>query len=655
MVRERTAWANAAGMLIVLIVVGALYAPTLGFGFVWDDDQVIYGRADYQSPSRWLEAVRQPLDFSPNYFRPLALSSLLVQLWLWGSNPAPFHAANVLIHLLNTALVSVLGLRLLRGRWYGLLAGALYGVHPALVESVAFVSSRYDLLATLFLLLALWLEGRLQGAARVAGVSTAFLLALLCKEMAITLPLVLLLWQGATHADANVRLGLGALLRRERALYLGLAAALGTYLAIRYAALGYLFTQPVDDLQIDAGTPMQHLLLVGRTLTTLLGLALFPFFSIAPAHHSELPVPLSDGWAWAQLGLAGAALVVAIWLARRQPCVGWLALAGLIALLPVLNLRPLEFAYGIFTAERFLTFPLALLTLGLTSGAFVSARRAPAAASMLVGFGGALLLTTAYNLPNWRDAESLWKWFTVAAPRSPIGYSNLSDLYNKQGRHTEALEYAEKAIQIAPRSGMGYVNKGVARLRLGDPDGAIAQFRQATEIEPTNTTGWNNLAVMLSERGQHAEAERIIRQHVLNRPPQFMGRQALGLIYARMARLDLAESEFRAAYALLPNPAGSVPEQGLRELESASKWIAAAHQWMNQGELALAETHLQGAARRDPDKIAYGIALARLRLLQNRPAEAKRVLNELQASGYRDPTIDALLSEANQKLKDTNR
>lgn len=169
MLRERTAWANAAGMLIVLIVVGALYAPTLSFGFVWDDDQVIYGRIDYQSPSRWLEAVRQPLDFSPNYFRPLALSSLLVQLWLWGSNPAPFHAANVLIHLLNTALVGALGLRLLRGRWYGLLAEALYGVHPALVESVAFVSSRYDLLATLFLLLALWLEGRLQGAARVGA------------------------------------------------------------------------------------------------------------------------------------------------------------------------------------------------------------------------------------------------------------------------------------------------------------------------------------------------------------------------------------------------------------------------------------------------------------------------------------------------------
>jgi tetratricopeptide (TPR) repeat protein len=644
--------AHALGVLAVLIVVGVVYAQTLGFGFVWDDDQIIYGRIEYHSPSRWLEAVRQPLDFSPNYFRPLALSSLLVQLWVWKANPAPFHAANVLIHLVNTALVCALGLRLLGGRWQGMLAGALYGVHPALVESVAFVSSRYDLLATLFLLLALWLEGRLQGAARVAGVATAFLLALLCKEMALTLPLVMLMWQLARRSDGSERIGVGSLLRRECALYAGLAVALGVYFALRYAALGYLFTALPENLQIDAGTPLQHLLLVGRTLTTLVGLAVFPFFSITPAHHSELPIPLSDGWAWAQLAIAVAVVAGVGWTVRRQPRMGWLLGAGLVALLPVLNLRPLEFAFGIFTAERFLTFPLALIVLGLVVGLLgrASARRVQAIQGGMVGYCAALLLTTVYNLPNWRDAESFWNWFTVAAPRSPTGYNNMSDLYNKQGRHTEALEYAEKAIQVAPRSGMGYVNKGVALLRLGDPDAAIALFRQATEIEPHNIVGWNNLAVMLTERGELEEAECIIRERVLGRTPKFYGHQALGLLYARKARLDLAEAEFRAAYALIPNPTGTAAEQGLRELQQASKWIAAAHHWMNQHDLALAEAHLQAAAQRDPDRVAYGVALARLRILQNRPAEAKQVLNDLRERGYRDGTLDALLTEAEQML-----
>jgi tetratricopeptide (TPR) repeat protein len=659
--QKRTEWTLRLGVLTVLVLVGALYAATLGFGFVWDDEQVIYGRVDYRSPSRWLEAVRQPLDFSPNYFRPLALSSLLVQIWLWGENPAPFHAANVLIHLLNTALVSALGLRLFRGRWYGLLVGALYGVHPALVESVAFVSSRYDLMVTLFLLTALWLEGRSHGATRVVGVATAFLLALLCKEMALTMPLVMLLWQLAQREGDFSRASLVRLLRQERTLYGGLLVALGVYFSTRYAALGYLFTAALGYPQIDAGTPLQHLLLVGRTLTTLVGLVVFPFFSITAAHHSELPIPLGDGWAWAQLALAGAIVAGVVWAVRCYPQAGWLLAAGLVGLLPVLNLRPLEMAFGIFTAERFLTFPLALFLLGLAIGVAEWAsqvrNRAYLVRGAVAAWGVALFIAAAYNLPNWRDAESLWKWLTTASPCSPIGWSNLSDFYNKQGRYTEGLEYAEKAIQIAPRSGMGYVNKGFSLLKLGNRDEATTLFRRATELEPENIVGWNNLAMMLSEQGANDEAEQIVRERVLGRPPKFMAHQALGLIYARKMRLDLAETEFKRTCALIPNPKGSAAEWGLQELQRADKWIAAAHQWMNERNLELAERHLQGAAARDPNKIEYGVALSRLRILQNRPAEAKQILMELVESGYRTDTIEGLLKEAEQMLarNDTNR
>lgn len=665
--RERSLGAYWAGVGGVLLLVGALYAQTLDFKFVWDDEQVIYGRVDYRSPSRWLEAVRQPLDFSPNYFRPLALSTLLVQIWVWKDDPAPFHAANVLIHLLNTALVMALAWRLLRDSGWALLAGALYGIHPALVESVAFVSSRYDLTMTLFLLLALWWEGRFQGTVRVVGVSLALLGALLCKEMALMFPFVLILWQLTQRAEGSLRERLAALGRRERLLYAALGGTLGGYFALRYAALGYLFTAPMEGTQIDVGTPLQHLLLIGRTLTTLAMLTVFPFFSITPAHHSELPIPLRDSWAWAQLGIA---LLILFWvasLAWRRPSGGGLLAAGLVSLIPVLNLRPLEFAFGVFTAERFLTFPLVLLLLGgmqllrfptpfplradepLRSQALAAKVRWALAVAALWGVG--LLGATAYNLPNWRDAERFWKWLTTASPRSPIGFSNLSDLYNKMGQYTEGLEYAEKAIQVAPRSGMGYVNKGVALLRLGNTQEAIALFRKATEVEPANVIGWNNLAAMLAEQGNHDEAERVIKQHVQGKPPRFLGHQALGLIYTRRARLDLAEAEFQKAVALMPNSAGSVAAEGLQQLRSADRWIAAAHYWMNRGEFALAETHLQAAAQRDPDKIAYGIALSRLRILQKRPAEAKRLLTEIQANGYSDPTLVGLLHEAEQMLR----
>lgn len=635
--------------LSILGIVGALYWQTLSFGFIWDDIQIATGRVDYHSPARWLEAMRQPLDFSPNYFRPLALSSLLVQLWIWKDNPAPFHLVNVLLHLLNTSLVMTLAARALEKRWYGLLTGALYGIHPALVESVAFISSRYDLTATLFMLIGLWLAERWQGKMRIAGVGVAFLLALLCKEMALTFPAVLLLWQFARDERVSLRTYLGQLLRQEKALYGVLIVALIAYLCLRYAALGYLFTTPPTGAQIDAGTPVQHLLLVGRTLTTLIELTLFPFFNITPVHYSKLPVPLSDGVAWVQLMVALAASAGILWTVKRLPFVGWLLVAWIVSLAPVLNLRPLEFVPGVYTAERFLTFPL-VLALAALVGAWRSLieptadKRLSWAISIgVVLWGVALLIKTGTVVPNWRDSETFWQWVIRTSPDSAIGYANLADVYNNTGRFAKAMEYATKAVQVEPQNGTGYINRGIARLNLGDFEGALEDFQQAVRFAPENTIGWNNLAMALVVRGDLNEAERIAKERMLGRRPRFMAHQLLGLIYLQRQRPEVAEDEFRKAYAELVRPQGMAPDVELRRLQNASLWIKAANYWMLQGNLSLAEKYLQIAAQRNPDKVAYGTALSRLRILQGRHTEAKRILQELLEEGYNTAEIQNLL------------
>jgi hypothetical protein len=252
------------GWVVVPLLAILVYLPSLKFGFVWDDEQVLYGRADYHSPSRWLEAVRQPLDFSPNYFRPLALSTLLVQIWLWGTNPLPFHLLNVLLHGLNTLLVMVLTARWLRwmgdnphdgGRYRGLslLAGLLYGLHPALTESVAFIASRYDLTVTTFLLLALLFEGR---ALLMGG---CFLLAALCKEMAVVLPLLLPAWHLMRSAQRFPNLSLRERTKQiwhsEWRTYLVLFGAGMLYLGLRIAALGYLHQPSPEESRMEVGSP----------------------------------------------------------------------------------------------------------------------------------------------------------------------------------------------------------------------------------------------------------------------------------------------------------------------------------------------------------------------------------------------------------------
>jgi tetratricopeptide (TPR) repeat protein len=652
------------GWVAVPLLTILVYLPSLKFGFVWDDDQVLFGRADYHDPSRWLEAVRQPLDFSPNYFRPLALSTQLIQIWVWGNNPLPFHLVNVLLHGLNTLLVMILAARWLRwmgddthnvGRYGGLslLAGLLYGLHPALTESVAFIASRYDLTVTTFLLLALLCEGR------VLLMGCWFLLAMLCKEMAIVLPLLLPAWHMMRSArrfsELSMRERVKQIWHDEWRAYLVLFVAGMLYLGLRYAALGYLHQPSPQESRMEVGSPLQHLLLIGRTFATLIGLVFFPFFSITPAHHSTLPIPLNDGVAWLQLGLTGAAILLLIGLVRRAPVVGWLLVAAVVSLLPVLNLRPLEIAKGLYTAERFLTFPLTLFVLALVA-AFASGR---ISVRKWAALGAAAWLLTAVvvialNLPNWRENRTLWEWMARASPQSPIGHGNLADAYNNLGRYEDALKAADRAIRIAPWFGTGWVNKGVALLKLGHPKEAEAHFRKATELEPTGVIGWNNLAMMLSDRGEFAEAERIIRQHVLGRTPLFMGHEALGILYLKQARPDLAEPELEQALRHLPFPKGTLVEQLLMDVRRPALWLAAAEYQIRQGNLTVAERLCQRAAELGADRVALAYVRGKLLIAQGRPQQARQLAQELLDYGLQDPRLQELL-RLTEKASPTRR
>lgn len=172
-----------------------LYLPTLHGGLVWDDPLILYHPL-YRPPLDWVAVPRAPLVFSLNYFRPLAVATLA----LLGDAATAQHLLNILLHALNTALVGLLALRL-----YGrteqsagdiIVAPLLYAVHPALVEGVAFISGRFDLLLTTFLLLALLADHALRGWGLCCSLAVGgcLLLATLSKEMAAGFLLVLPLW-----------------------------------------------------------------------------------------------------------------------------------------------------------------------------------------------------------------------------------------------------------------------------------------------------------------------------------------------------------------------------------------------------------------------------------------------------------------------------
>jgi hypothetical protein len=193
-----------AGALALAALVCAVYAPVLANGFVWDDWTVVVGTRARRPLSA--EGLRWAFGASvAGHYHPLTWLSFTVGEILFGPGPAACHLLNVALHLLNTALVALLGERLLRHarpEWgardraaAALLAAGLFALHPLRVESVAWATERRDVLSAAFVLGALvaWVVRATarRRAAWYAATLALFGLALLSKAQA-TVPAVLL-------------------------------------------------------------------------------------------------------------------------------------------------------------------------------------------------------------------------------------------------------------------------------------------------------------------------------------------------------------------------------------------------------------------------------------------------------------------------------
>ena len=211
--------------VLILITVTA-YLPATRCGYIWDDDRYVSSNPLLHAPDG-LYRIWFSKD-SPSQYFPMVYTSFRLEYKLWGLNPHGYHITNILLHSINALLLW----RLLRslsipGGW---VAAAIFALHPVQVESVAWVSERKNLLVALFgfLSILMWIRFIYQpsrsGRGRLFYVLSLFfyLLALLSKTTACTLPaaLILILWL------RHIRVDLRRWVQVIPYLLLGLAAGL---------------------------------------------------------------------------------------------------------------------------------------------------------------------------------------------------------------------------------------------------------------------------------------------------------------------------------------------------------------------------------------------------------------------------------------------
>jgi hypothetical protein len=191
--------------LALLALAAAAVLPSLSGPFFADD--YLHLEVASRLPGSLLRGWVLPIDtggawwtppgLTVEYFRPLVVLSFAFDRFVYGQHVAGYHATNLVVHLATTWLVWGIAREVLGVGFRAWAAAALFAVHPCHAQAVAWISGRTDLLATMLYAGAflLYLKSRAPGrasAARLAACLLVFGLALLAKEMAITLPVMML-------------------------------------------------------------------------------------------------------------------------------------------------------------------------------------------------------------------------------------------------------------------------------------------------------------------------------------------------------------------------------------------------------------------------------------------------------------------------------
>lgn len=446
----------------VLLLVCAVYWPVLHAGFAWDDFTAFVENDWLVAGDQWRHYVLRDFHGWINYFRPLGVLLFTAQARLFDSQSGPMHMVSLVLHVAGTALIGVIVAhctrasqtdRLVRVGWIGACM-LMYGLHPALTESIAWISSQFELLLVLFVLTGAWAAITMPtGWTRALAMGLAFFLAACSKETAVVMPLLVLLFDWAVIRRRD---GHEAMPAARRAFVLrnaGAAAAMLiaglAYLVFRNFGLGHLLVPtPMYGGELS---PLGNVQKIAWTGWSYLKLLLVPAQGLDAVHSFEATQfqTVQPGllvFAIASVALTGWAAYATI--ARGTPY-ACLILAVFLTLFPTLNILPAGYAISLYH-DRYVALALAMccVMLPLTHLPRLEILRSRAILAggcfVAIAWVAASLATIRATLPTWRDDESLWRSTIVRNAANEVVQYNLVAALLRNALTEDAAVYTER-------------------------------------------------------------------------------------------------------------------------------------------------------------------------------------------------------------------
>jgi tetratricopeptide (TPR) repeat protein len=502
--------------LIIALFSFAIYANSLKNDFVFDDESVVQTNLSIQNLSnipKYFSAEEGFHKVIGRYYRPIVSTTYALDYAVWGLNPLGFHLTNIIINLICSLILFAILLRLFGNYKFGILAALIstliFTSHPVHTEAVSWISGRTDSIAALFFFASFlfyikYSENLLinpddpnnKKINSTILISLFFyILGLLSKEMVVTLPVIIILFD-FVYLKQNFK----KLLKERIIVYILFISVTLLYLLIRYLALKnvperetYMYFYGKDFM-----TAVSTMI---TTIPVYLKLLVLPINLIY--HYNGViadSISFFDINVILSLGLIALLLIAVYLLFKKSSEVSFSILFIFISLIPVMNFIP---SMNLM-AERFLyltSFALSILT------AYVLIKFEQFRKFLIVLFSVIILLfsiLTFLRNQDWKDNDTLYS--TADGINGSVLLVNMGNIFANKKQYDEAAIRYRKALEIRQNSVLANHNLGLTFLVKGELDSAENYIKRGIAVDTLAPDGYFQLSNIYQSKGNIPDA-----------------------------------------------------------------------------------------------------------------------------------------------------
>jgi len=546
------------GLLVLTLLPLLLYFNALQGSFQFDDRNLI--------DREWiadLSAFQKNVHIGQYENRPILLWTLAVNNSLHKNKVFGFHLFNLMLHVFVCVLIFVIltqtqnifvppdGERKPPSLLPACLPALLFAVHPLNTDSVTYISSRSTLLATFFYLLTLYAFLRIFSPLRQQWPVRAFFglaaltglyLAIASKLIAVTLPLILVLWfwiyiRPYRFPDLRPRL----FARKWLPVYGGILLAILT--AVVFWGPGILYAPKDQGLELFGRIPY---LMVETKVIVFYYLKLF-FMPVNLNVDVGFPFSTFTTDLWIFLAILGIGALVFLACKTNNPWIKGGVLWFFITLAPTSSIVPLSD----LAVEHRMYLPMTLglcLAVGGVACKFSTPGRIRLMVTLIALFS---ILTVSRNL-IWTDEIRLWQDAATKNPHSPRTHNNLGKAHYEKGRLEQALAHFLKANEnteqrLARQYNLADPQKVLARQAGKNNGGQDGKEAGAYTIVADLAEPHYNLASVYLDLGKFEQARLEYQTALRLNPDYFDALFGLGSVLAKTGHGEQALDFFRQA------------------------------------------------------------------------------------------------------------